>query len=139
MCTLIFPVGLQQSAECQISTVKVTEVVWDAKWLMSYIAEEDVISISPGFGSKAIHQTTNKKKMLWDQGGMRQCPLGAQPAPVQRHHLKVRALNILIKINAQIWQADGMFGTVYNILTVNNIGSGKCVAIKVKGLMERGV
>lgn len=32
-----------------------------------------------------------------------------------------------------------MFGTVYNILTVNNIGSGKCVVIKAKGLMERGV
>lgn len=46
----------------------------------------------------------------------------------------MRALNTLIKINANISQVDGKFGTVYNTHTqsINN------VSIKGKALMERG-
>lgn len=69
---------------------------------------------------------------------MRQCPLGAQPAPERvcaEAQEKVRGLNTLIKINASISQVDGMFGTVHNTHSMNNVSTFRC--IKVKALMER--
>lgn len=99
-----------------------------------------MISISLGLGSKAIHQAINQKTATGPvQSEAVSSTVGAQPAPERvcaKAREEVRGLNTLIKINADISQVDGMFGTVYNTHSINNVSTCRC--IKVKALMERG-
>lgn len=113
-----------------------------ALWLISYIPArtDGLISISLGLGSGAVHQGINQKTEKGPEQSEEvssRCTTSHLKESAQtRHSEGVSAWNTLIKTNADISQVDGMFGTVYNTQSINNMSTCRC--IKVRALMKRG-